>query len=130
MRGILGRLAGEAGAAGAPGLPRLVSALVTYARLEGDVLAGDIGVLAETLRTVMLAESPSRTLRATLTAAQRLGSVVRDQMSLDTWRVLNRLDRDLERLGAGDASPLAEVLDVSTGSSSRSPRSRASAWRA
>jgi uncharacterized alpha-E superfamily protein len=63
----------------------------------------------------MLAESPARTLRATLASGQRLGAIVRDQISLDTWRVLSQLDHSLERLAQGEEPPLGDVLEVLNG---------------
>ena len=71
--------------------------------------------LEAALRSFVLAESPPRTLRATLAAGQRLGSIVRDQISLDTWRVLSQLDHSLERLAQGGEPPLGDVLEVLNG---------------
>ena len=60
-------------------------------------------------------ETSARALRATLGAAQRLGAVVRDQISLDTWRVLNQLDAALPRgrLRLGRRARRAEPPDRS-----------------
>ena len=72
-------------------------------------------------------ETPARTLRATLGAAQRLGAVVRDQISLDTWRVLNQLD---QRAAARPPPARRRARGAEPARSSRWPPSAASASRA
>jgi uncharacterized circularly permuted ATP-grasp superfamily protein/uncharacterized alpha-E superfamily protein len=111
LRALFGRLANEGGVAGAPELPALLAALATYARLEAGFADGDAPAVEAALRSFMFAPSPPRTLRATLAAAQRLGSLVRDQTSLDTWHVLNRLDHGLWP----EDAPLADVLEALNG---------------
>jgi len=115
LRGIFARLAGEAGLVGVPELPALTAALAAYARVDEGFTGEDAAGLEKALRTFMLAESPARTLRATLASGQRLGSIVRDQISLDTWRVLSQLDHSLERLAQGEEPPLGDVLEVLNG---------------
>jgi uncharacterized circularly permuted ATP-grasp superfamily protein/uncharacterized alpha-E superfamily protein len=115
LRGIFGRLANESGLAGSPELPALVAALAAYAHVEEGLDGDDTAALEAALRAFVLAEAPPRTLRATLTAAQHLGSTVRDQISLDTWRVLSQLDQSLALLAARGEPPLGDVLDVLSG---------------
>jgi uncharacterized circularly permuted ATP-grasp superfamily protein/uncharacterized alpha-E superfamily protein len=99
LRGILARLADASGEA--PELPALAEALATQAKVEPTFVVADAnGARSLSERGILgfiQEESPARTLRATLGAAQRLGAVVRDQISLDTWRVLNQLDQALPR---------------------------------
>jgi len=115
LRGVFGRLTNESGLAGSPELPALTAALAAYAQVEDELHGDDARTLEATLRTFVLAESPRRTLRATLASGQHLGAIVRDQISLDTWRVLNQLDRDLAALEARIAPTLGDVLDVLNG---------------
>src|SRR4029079_8593987 len=40
-------------------------------------------------------ENPHAALRQTLNELRRIAAVVRDRLSLDTWRILNQLQHDL-----------------------------------
>lgn len=94
LRGMLARLADASGEA--PELPTLAEALALQSKVEPTFVVADAsGARALSERGILgfvQEETPARTLRATLAAAHRLGAVVRDQISLDTWRVLNQLD--------------------------------------
>jgi uncharacterized alpha-E superfamily protein len=99
LRAILARLADTSGES--PELPTLAEALAVQTKVEptfvvtdahGGRTLGERGILS-----FVQDESSARTLRSTLAAAQRLGAVVRDQISLDTWRVVNRMDQALPR---------------------------------
>jgi uncharacterized alpha-E superfamily protein len=57
------------------------------------------------------AHAPDRALRPTLSSAQRLGSILRDQISLDTWRVLNQLADHLPPRGAPHGITLGDALE-------------------
>jgi uncharacterized alpha-E superfamily protein len=115
LRGIFARLAGEAGLAGVPELPALTAALAAYARVDEGFEGEDAEARESALRSFVLAEASPGTLRATLASGQRLGSIVRDQISLDTWRVVSRLENGLERLARHGDPPLGEVLEVLNG---------------
>ncbi len=99
LRGILARLADGSG--DAPELPTLAEALAVQAKVEPTFVVSDASGARSLSERGILAfaqeESSARTLRSTLAAAQRLAAVVRDQISLDTWRVLNQLDHALPR---------------------------------
>src|SRR5262245_35766891 len=98
LRGILARLADASG--DAPELPTLAEALASQSKVEPTFVVSTGGVRSLSERGIlafMQEETPARTLRATLGAALRLGAVVRDQISIDTWRVLNQHDQELPR---------------------------------
>jgi uncharacterized circularly permuted ATP-grasp superfamily protein/uncharacterized alpha-E superfamily protein len=99
LRGILARLADASGEA--PELVTLADALAVQSKVEPTFVVTDAGggrALSERgILGFVQDETSARSLRATLGAAQRLGAVVRDQISLDTWRVLNQLDGGLPR---------------------------------
>jgi uncharacterized circularly permuted ATP-grasp superfamily protein/uncharacterized alpha-E superfamily protein len=116
LRSVLTRLADESGAGNAPDLTLLVTALAEYGRVDAgfavkETVEGPV-VSERALLTFALAETPPLTLRATLASAQRLGSIVRDQISLDTWRIVNQLDRTLPRLPASGRLPVGVALDA------------------
>jgi len=101
LRTILGRLADASGSGEPLELTTLAQALAVQSRVEPSFIVMDASgarsVSERSLLTFMQEPSPARTLRATIGAAQRLGAVVRDQISSDTWRVLGQLDRALPR---------------------------------
>lgn len=113
LRAVLSRLADEASGSEVPELPILLAALAAHAGLEDDLIAPDYDANAAMRERAVLdflrAHAPTRALRPTLASAQRLASISRDQISLDTWRVLNQLEdylppRDQVRaLGLGEA---------------------------
>ena len=100
LRGILARLA-DGGSGEAPELVTLGDALAVLSKVEPTFVVTDAGgtrALGERgILGFVQEETSARSLRATLGAAQRLGAVVRDQISLDTWRVLNQLEGGLPR---------------------------------
>ncbi len=110
LRTIVNRLASEAATGEVPEVAALVRALNERGRSEpaGPEPPADAAGLA----TFALAGPPSRRLRATLAAAQRLGSILRDQISLDTWRVLTALDDHLPDPATAAIQPLASALDA------------------
>jgi uncharacterized circularly permuted ATP-grasp superfamily protein/uncharacterized alpha-E superfamily protein len=103
MRSLLLRLTDDSVPGQAPELPALLKAL----EVNGDFEPGAItpatplstSTLDVDLARVLFAEEPARALRATIAAAYRAGSVVRDRLSSDTWRVISSIHRML-----GDAS--------------------------
>jgi len=114
LRAVLARLADEASGSVVPELPILLAALAAHAGLDGDLMTPDLEADSAMRERAVLdflrAHAPPRALRPTLESAQRLASISRDQISLDTWRVLNQLEdylpaRDAIRsLTLGDAT--------------------------
>jgi uncharacterized alpha-E superfamily protein len=64
-------------------LPELFAENVPLRQLEEDMLA------------FIFKENPHDGLRSTLTELRRIAAVVRDRLSIDTWRILNQLHPDL-----------------------------------
>jgi uncharacterized alpha-E superfamily protein len=114
LRGVFARLVDQSGLAGSPELRPLTAALAAYARHDEGFAGADAEALEAALRAFVVSDDSPRTLRATLEAAQRLGSTVRDQISFDTWRVLSRLEQRAEQL-ADDEAPLGDVLEALNG---------------
>jgi uncharacterized circularly permuted ATP-grasp superfamily protein/uncharacterized alpha-E superfamily protein len=50
--------------------------------------------LAQNLLAFLFRQNPPAALRQTLTDLRRIASVVRDRLSVDTWRILNQLHED------------------------------------
>ncbi len=88
-RGVLARISDESSETAAV-LEALLAALVRHIGIETAVDADEDAFLA-----VLFGEAPARSLRATLAAIHQLAFSLRDQISLDTWRVLSELKQDL-----------------------------------
>jgi uncharacterized circularly permuted ATP-grasp superfamily protein/uncharacterized alpha-E superfamily protein len=115
LRSVLTRLADEASGSEVPELPILLTALAAHAGLEDDLVSPDLEADAAMRERAVLdflrAHAPGRALRPTLGAAQRLASISRDQISLDTWRVLNQLEDYLPPREAVRALTLTEAIE-------------------
>jgi uncharacterized circularly permuted ATP-grasp superfamily protein/uncharacterized alpha-E superfamily protein len=110
LRVVIARLADEASGGSVSELPALLGALAAHAGLDGGLGdAAEHDARARAVLDFVHAETPPRGLRATLVAAQRLTSISRDQISLDTWRVLNQLDGGV--LARADGATLGETLE-------------------
>ncbi len=115
LRAVLARLADEASGSVVPELPILLAALAAHAGLEGDLVTPDLEADPATRERAVLdflrAHAPARALRPTLESAQRLASISRDQISLDTWRVLNQLEDYLPPRDAIRSLTLGEATE-------------------
>jgi uncharacterized alpha-E superfamily protein len=88
---------------------------VTHELLPGTL--GATGVrggrrLDVRLAELLLAAEPPHTLSATITAAHRSGSVVRDRLSSDLWRVLREIQDLIDDTGRRRASALSDTLEL------------------
>jgi len=92
LRSVVARLTDESGAADTPELSALLQTLVAM-----DLLAARFGerVALEELEQEILAiifkQRRRGSLRQTLSQVRRFASIVRDRLSVDTWRILNHL---------------------------------------
>ncbi len=107
LRGILVRLTEKAGLAEAPELPTLLRALThqggTYPGFVGEGAEGRLAAPEAELRSLVFDPTRPGGLHGTLTAIRGVARTVRDRISPDTWRTLNRL-----KLGASvgqDSNP-------------------------
>ncbi len=115
LRSVLSRLADEASGSVVPELPILLAALAAHAGLEDDLVAPDLdadpAMRERAVLDFLRAHAPTRALRPTLASAQRLASISRDQISLDTWRVLNQLEDYLPPRNALRALTLGDAIE-------------------
>jgi uncharacterized circularly permuted ATP-grasp superfamily protein/uncharacterized alpha-E superfamily protein len=89
LRSIVARLTDDSESPNSPGLGVLLPALEANAELEANSLTKCEGKLERRLFELLVSPTPARTLRATVESAYRAGSVARDRISADTWRVLS-----------------------------------------
>ena len=97
LRSAVGRLTGEADFQETEELAYMIRCLLAQDQIDPDVAAagnGDrIQTIANKLPGAVLDEKDLGSLRATITNAHRNASLVRDRLSLDTWRTVHRMDR-------------------------------------
>ncbi len=95
MRGVLVRLTEKAGLAEAPELPALLRALThqgqTYPGFVGEGADARLAAPEGELRSLAFDPNRAGGLHGTLADARRVARTVRDRISADTWRTLNRL---------------------------------------
>jgi uncharacterized circularly permuted ATP-grasp superfamily protein/uncharacterized alpha-E superfamily protein len=111
-RGILARLSDET-STGCEIEP-LLHALALQVGSEAAVpeASADASALERELSRRLFSGDAPRGLRATVATFHQLASVLRDQLSLDTWRVLNRLDQEVTASAAGGAVEPAAARDL------------------
>jgi uncharacterized alpha-E superfamily protein len=93
LRSVIMRLTDDTLGARSPELAVLLHALEVTTEVKAGTLTGGPGnVRLERRLFELLVESDHRTLRATIEATFRAGSMARDRLSADTWRVLTQLN--------------------------------------
>jgi uncharacterized circularly permuted ATP-grasp superfamily protein/uncharacterized alpha-E superfamily protein len=116
LRTVFIRLASEAERESMPELPVLIRALADQGQIEpGFVVEGirqQMPAIENELPRAMFDEQQPGSLRHTLSALYRLASMVRDRMSLDSWRILNRIEQQSQPPRRGRTLEPAEVLSV------------------
>jgi len=111
LRSAITRLTDDTHGGRSRELAVLLNALEVASELEpGTLVGGKPGTrLERRLFELIVAPTPPRTLRAGIESAFRAGSVARDRLSADTWRILNQLHEQVldfelrQRLELGDA---------------------------
>ncbi|HEX6274725.1 MAG TPA: circularly permuted type 2 ATP-grasp protein [Polyangiaceae bacterium] len=93
VRSVVVRLTDDAASGRTQELAVLLHALETSVELAPGTLAGGPGAvrLERRLFELLVSPEPARTLRATIESAFRAGSVARERLSADTWRVLDHV---------------------------------------
>ncbi len=98
MRSMILRLAGEAGAGEDPQtLTRLTNILVDFGymnqRAARKTVAGGIRAIEREMAALLFERGNPNGLLNLLSSLQRTASLVRERLSLDSWRILNGLHR-------------------------------------
>jgi uncharacterized circularly permuted ATP-grasp superfamily protein/uncharacterized alpha-E superfamily protein len=93
LRSVVTRLTDDAASGRTQELAVLLHALEVSVELAPGTLAGGPGAvrLERRLFELLVSPEPARTLRATIESAFRAGSVARERLSADTWRVLDHV---------------------------------------
>lgn len=97
----------------APEVAALLVALEDNLELSRGTLSRASEELDAELGRVLVAKEPSRTPRSGIASSYRAASVVRDRISVDTWRVLSHLNAEIQRATAQADLEVADALELS-----------------
>ena len=122
LRTILTRITSELDASGLPELPVLFSALAEQTEIAPSLLAalqsqgqgvGDnLNRVEEEVKKSLFDGNRLGSLRSTLTGMHRVASIVRDRISSDAWRILNRVQLEYTTPSESGATQLGDALSV------------------
>lgn len=114
LRTILVRLTSESQLGSIPELPVLLRCAADQGQIEpGFVVEGmsqQLPKIEKALPAAVFDERQVGSLRFTLSAMQRVASIVRDRISLDSWRIINRVDQDFRPPRKGATFDLSDLL--------------------
>lgn len=114
LRTTASRLASESGVGEMPELAALLRYLAAQGQIEpGFVVDGirdQLPEIAGMLPAFALDPRQPTSLYATLASMHRLASLVRDRISIDSWRILHRIDRDIQPLAYRRDVDLSDLL--------------------
>ncbi|MEO8494496.1 MAG: circularly permuted type 2 ATP-grasp protein [Planctomycetota bacterium] len=116
LRPVVSRLTSETGSDNLPDLAVLVHCLAQHGLIEPgfavESMRSLLPTISQVLPTTMLDVTEPSSLRAMFTAAHNNAALVRDRLSLDSWRVLHRVDREFDKTVVTPRFGLAELLDL------------------
>ncbi len=116
LRAIVELLTGEEEFDESEQLERLVHCLAEQGQIEPgfvvDALKPLLPTLSNALPKNVLDESQSGSIRSTIGSAYRNASLVRDRLSLDSWKVIRHLELLLERAAQQSPFGLAELDEL------------------
>jgi len=113
LRVVVDRLSGERDADEIPELTALIRVLATGGQIEpGYAIEGldrSLPDLERRLPAAVFDATESSSLRSTVNEISRLASTVRDRLSNDTWRAINRIDERFHPTGLHAPGEQGEV---------------------
>lgn len=116
LRTTVQRLTGEAETEWLPELPVLLRSLAEMGQIEpGFVVDGirdHLPNIEHALPKVVLDEQQTGSLRFTVAQILRTAALVRDRLSLDSWRIVNRIDHELHPRRGRSQRNLSELLTM------------------
>ncbi len=116
LRPILLRLTGESERAALPELGELLRTLAAQGQIEpGFVVDGvkdQLPAIENALPTLILDVKQPGSLRNTVAGMFGNASLVRDRMSIDSWRIVLRLEQQIDTLARRRGVGLGDVLEL------------------
>ena len=114
LRTVLGRLTSEHDVAGMPELDPLLRCLAALGQLEPGFVIEEIRqqlpAVERALPGAVFDASQSSSLASIVDEVHRLGSLVRDRISVDSWRIIHRVHEEFQLLAGRLAVSLSEIL--------------------
>lgn len=117
LRTILRRLTEETQPDGTPELPELLRTLGVMTDLQSEdwMIENPVEEMDRTrafLCHVIFDQGQGNNLYAALASAGHIGAMVRDRISMDTWRIFDRMNQELHSTGSEDElTDIADMLD-------------------
>lgn len=115
LRPVFLRLTSEADLASQLDLPALLRAIAEQGLIEpGFAVEGiraQLPAIEQALPAAIFDASEPMSLRSTITNMHRVASIVRDRISLDTWRIINRIDQRFH-ISKADGFDLVAILGL------------------
>lgn len=100
LRSIFSRLTSETDYSDIPEMPMLLRCLAALGQIEpGFVLEGisdQLPLIDHALPDAIFNEDEDRSLISSVLHMRRMASLVRDRISLDLWRIVNRIEQSIE----------------------------------
>jgi uncharacterized circularly permuted ATP-grasp superfamily protein/uncharacterized alpha-E superfamily protein len=113
VRGILARLIDQSSSEASQNLAILSATLTAPKSSTAAADNGKAQITEADLLSTIFDASRRGSLKATLFEAHRLARIVRDRISIDTWRIVNNLDQDfLKPYQSGHTNQLSDVLGL------------------
>jgi uncharacterized circularly permuted ATP-grasp superfamily protein/uncharacterized alpha-E superfamily protein len=116
LRSILLRLTSEGDPAGVPELPPLLRALAEHGQIRPEIVVYARGkeapVVDREIRAFIFDPQRGGSLRTTVDAVRNVASIVRDRISLDSWRILNRVEQDFLTIHPSATVQLSDALTM------------------
>ena len=116
LRSILLRLTSEGDPAGVPELPPLLRALAEHGQIRPEIVVYARGkeapVVDREIRAFIFDPQRGGSLRTTVDAVRHVASIVRDRISLDSWRILNRVEQDFLTIHPSATVQLSDALTM------------------
>ncbi|WP_417395334.1 circularly permuted type 2 ATP-grasp protein [Gimesia chilikensis] len=115
LRSLVNRLGGETRSNSDLEVPVLLRCLADEGQIEPgyaiEKMRNQLPDIEHVLPTAVFDETLSASLRSIINELFRLGSIVRDRVSLDTWRIIRRIDKGFQPARFG-VTNLSDVLTM------------------
>lgn len=114
LRTLVSRLTGESGGSNVPEVAVLMRCLAEGGQIEPSFALQDfrkhLPAIENLLPPAIFDEREPFSLKATLSQLNHVASLVRERLSLDSWRTINRIYREFQRRRTGGVTDFADVL--------------------
>jgi uncharacterized circularly permuted ATP-grasp superfamily protein/uncharacterized alpha-E superfamily protein len=114
LRTVLGRLTSEHDVASLPELNPLLRCLAALGQLEPGFVIEEIRqqlpAIERALPAAVFDATQSASLASVVAEVHRLGSLVRDRISVDSWRIIHRVHEEFQLLSSRATVGLSDIL--------------------